>query len=210
MKIGIIGAGNIGGTLGRHWVEAGCQVRFGVRDAEKIKPLLDDLRAGAGALSPVDAAEWGEAVVFAGPYGAWPEFARDAAAVLAGKVLIDAANPYPARDGAIVDAIAASRLGSGAYTQSLLPGARVVKAFNTIYWVDLRDKAHHPGALLAMPIAGDDADAVATAASLATEAGFDPVVVGGLDRSGDLDPGGAIYAKSFTAAQVRAALSFNN
>ncbi|MFX5937750.1 hypothetical protein ABTE71_20550, partial [Acinetobacter baumannii] len=80
----------------------------------------------------------------------------------------------PARDGAIVDEIANSGRGSGAFTQNLLPGARVVKAFNTVYWIDLRDKAHQPGELLAMPIAGDDADAVVTAAALATEAGFDP------------------------------------
>ena len=125
MNIGIIGAGNIGGTLGRLWIDAGHSVRVGVRDATKIKPLLDELRSGAGALAPREAAEWGEVLVFAGPYGAWPEFARDAAAAVAGKVVIDAANPYAQRDGAIVEQVAASGVGSGAYTQRLLPrGAR--------------------------------------------------------------------------------------
>jgi len=122
MNIGIIGAGNIGGTLGRLWIEAGHSVRFGVRDATKIKPLLDELRSGAGALAPREAAEWGEVLVFAGPYGAWPEFARDAAAAVAGKVVIDAANPYAQRDGAIVDQVTASGLGSGATPSACYPG----------------------------------------------------------------------------------------
>jgi hypothetical protein len=210
MKIAIIGAGNIGGTLGRHWIQAGCEVRFGVRDAAKIQPLLDELGKHAGALSPVASAQWGEAVVFAGPYGAWPAFAHEAEGVLAGKVVIDAANPYGERDGAIVAEIAASDLGSAEYTARLLPGAHVVKAFNTIYWLDLRDKAYLPGEMLAMPIAGDDAAAVATAATLAREAGFDPVIVGTLAEGKALDPGSPIYAKSFTAAQVRAALALPN
>lgn len=209
MKIGIIGAGHIGSTLGRHWVEAGHLVRFGVRDVAKIKPLLDEL-SSASAASPFEAAQWGEVVVFAGPYGAWPGFAKEAQAALIGKVVIDTANPYAERDGAVVQEIAASGIGSGAYTASLLPDARVVKAFNTVYWIDLRDKAHRSGERLAMPIAGDEKDAVATAAALASEIGFDPVIVGRLGRSKDLDPGSPIYAKSFTAAQVRAALSLDH
>ncbi|MEI8144422.1 MAG: NAD(P)-binding domain-containing protein [Alphaproteobacteria bacterium] len=207
MKIGIIGAGNIGGTLGRLWVQAGHFVRFGVRDSERVKPLLVELGSSASVGSARDAAEFGEVVVFAGPYGAWPRVVEDAKDVLVGKIVVDAANPYGARDGAIVEAVSKSGKGSALFTASLLPGARVIKAFNTIYWVDLRDKAHQPGALLAMPIAGDDASAVSQIAILATDAGFEPVIVGGLDQSIALDPGSPIYAKSFTASKVREVLN---
>jgi predicted dinucleotide-binding enzyme len=206
MKIGIIGAGNIGGTLGRLWVQAGHYVRFGVRDLTRVKPLLAELGSGASAGSAREAAEFGDVVLYAGPYGAWPEFARDAGEILRGKVVADAANPYSERDGAIADAVAQSGQGSGAYTASLLPGAHVVKAFNTIYWMDLRDKAYRPGTLLAMPLAGDGDSALSSIAALAIDAGFEPVIVGGLNCSGSLDPGSPIYAKSFTAAEVRAVL----
>lgn len=209
MRIGIIGAGHIGGTLGRHWVKAGHQVRFGVRDAAKVANLVAELGPDASVRTAANAAEFGEVVVFAGPYGAWPEFADQSGAALSGKVVLDAANPYGERDGAIVEAVAKSGRGSGAYTAGFLPGAHVAKAFNTIYWVDLRDLAHRAGEQLAMPIAGDVADAIEVAETLARDAGFDPVVVGGLNRSAELDPGSPIYAKSFTAAQVRELLSLS-
>ena len=209
MKIGIIGAGNIGGTLGRLWVQAGHHVRFGVRDPQRVLPLLDELGSSASAGSALAAAAYGEVVVYAGPYGAWPQVAEDIASSVQGKVVVDAANPYPERDGVIVDAVAKFGHGAGSYTASLLPGANVVKAFNTIYWVDLRDKAFAPGQLLAMPMAGDDAAGLKAIADLATDAGFEPVVIGGLVRSADLDPASPIYAKSFTVEQVHAALFGN-
>jgi 8-hydroxy-5-deazaflavin:NADPH oxidoreductase len=208
MKIGIVGAGNIGGTLGRLWVQAGHHVRFGVRDPARVLPLLDELGSGASAGSARAAAAYGEVVVYAGPYGAWPQVAEDILSSAQGKVVADASNPYGERDGdAIVDAVAKMGKGSGTYTACLLPGAHVVKAFNTIYWIDLRDKAFAAGQLLAMPMAGDDPAALKTIAELSTDAGFDPVVIGGLDHSANLDPGSPIYAKSFTAEQVREALS---
>ncbi len=206
MNIGIIGAGNIGATLGRHWIEAGHFVRFGVRDLARVKPLLTELGASASVSSARDAAQFGEVLVFAGPYGAWPDFATEAKDILRGKVVADAANPYAQRDGAIVEAVAKSGYGSGKYTASLLPDSHVVKAFNTIYWVDLRDKAYQPRELLAMPIAGDDTSALTTISALASDAGFEPVIVGGLDKSAFLDADSPIYAKSFTAAEVRKAL----
>lgn len=207
MKIGIIGAGNIGGTLGRLWVQAGHQVRFGVRDPERVLPLLDELGSGASAGSARAAAAYGDVVVYAGPYSAWPDVAGDIASSVQGKTIVDAANPYPPRDGDMAAAIIASGHGAAAYTASLLPGAHVIKAFNTIYWVDLRDKAFAPDTLLAMPIAGDDPAALEMVTDLARDAGFEPVVVGRLSQSAALDPDSPIYAKSFTAAQVRAALS---
>jgi len=88
--------------------------------------------------------------------------------------------------------------------------ARRGKAFNTVYWVDLRDKAGRAGQRLAMPIAADDADALAVASGLADDAAFDPVIFGGINQSIALDPGSAIYAKSLTAAGVRDALGLSS
>jgi 8-hydroxy-5-deazaflavin:NADPH oxidoreductase len=200
MKIGIIGAGHIGGTLGDLLSSAGHAILYGTRN-----PAAVSAKAG----TPAEAAAYGKAVIFAGPFGAWPDFAQDNAAALAGKVLIDASNPYPDRDGPMAEAVVTSGKGSAAYVAELLPYSRLVQAFNTIYWIDLRDQAGRAGEKLAMPIAGDDAEAVAVAEMLSRDAGFDPIVVGGLDRSIDLDPGSPIYAKSMTAAQVRAALGLS-
>jgi 8-hydroxy-5-deazaflavin:NADPH oxidoreductase len=210
MDLAIIGAGNIGGTLGRLWVRAGHRVMFGVRKPQALQALLAELGGAARAGSADEAARSAEVLVFAGPYGAWPEFARENLDTLKGKVVVDAANPYAARDGAIVDAVAHMGGGAGTYTAHLLPGAHLVKAFNSMYWVDLRDQAHRAGERLAVPMAGDHDAANGVVAQLATEAGFDPVWVGGLARSAALDPGSAIYAKSMTAAQVRAALHLEN
>lgn len=210
MDLAIIGAGNIGGTLGRLWVRAGHRVMFGVRKPQALQALLAELGGAARAGSADEAACSAEVLVFAGPYGAWPEFARENLDTLKGKVVVDAANPYAARDGAIVDAVAHMGGGAGTYTAHLLPGAHLVKAFNSMYWVDLRDQAHRAGERLAVPMAGDHDAANGVVAQLATEAGFDPVWVGGLARSAALDPGSAIYAKSMTAAQVRAALHLEN
>jgi 8-hydroxy-5-deazaflavin:NADPH oxidoreductase len=213
MNLAIIGAGNIGGTLGRHWVRAGHQIMFGVRNPQALQALLAELAELGGAAhagSPAEAVHSAEVLVFAGPYGAWPEFARAQLDALKGKIVVDAANPYSARDGAIVDAVAHMGGGSGTYTARLLPGAYVVKAFNSIYWLDLRDQAHRAGERLAMPMAGDHDAANGLAAQLATDAGFDPVLVGGLAQSAALDPGSKIYAKSMTAAQIRAALNLEN
>jgi hypothetical protein len=197
MKIGMIGAGKIGGTLGHLLSGAGHEVLYGTRNPAAVS---------ADAGTPAEAAAFGEAVIFAGPFGAWPEFARQNAAVLEGKAVIDASNPYPDRDGPMAAEVVASGQGSAAYVAALLPGARLVQAFNTVYWIDLRDQAGRAGERLAMPIAGDDAGALAIARALARDAGFDPVVVGGLDRSIDLDLGSPIYAKSMTAAAVRTIL----
>jgi 8-hydroxy-5-deazaflavin:NADPH oxidoreductase len=210
MDLAIIGAGNIGGTLGRLWVRAGHRVMFGVRKPQALQALLAELGGAARAGTAAEAARSAEVLVFAGPYGAWPEFARENLDTLKGKVVVDAANPYAARDGAIVDAVAHMGGGAGTYTAHLLPGAHLVKAFNSMYWVDLRDQAHRAGERLAVPMAGDHDAANGVVAQLATEAGFDPVWVGGLARSAALDPGSAIYAKSMTAAQVRAALHLEN
>lgn len=203
MKIGIIGAGMIGGTLGKLWVDAGHDIAFGTRAQAPLPAWIaspsSHALAHASMGTVAHAIAFGDVVVFAAPYGAWPDVARDHAAALRHRIVIDAANPYARRDGNdLVARVLALGQGAGAYTAALLPGARVVKAFNTVYWAQLRDEAHRPGPRLAIPIAGDDEDALSVVETLANDAGFDVLRIGPLARSASIDPGAPVYAQALT------------
>jgi predicted dinucleotide-binding enzyme len=100
-------------------------------------------------------------------------------------------------------AAAALQKGSGVATAEFIPGARVVRAFGTINYKVALDNAHRAGDKIAIPIAGDDAEAVRVASNLVIDAGFDPVMVGGLERSKDFDMGAPGSGKNTTAAELR-------
>jgi 8-hydroxy-5-deazaflavin:NADPH oxidoreductase len=204
MKIGIIGAGRIGGTLAKLWVEAGHEVLVSSRHPDQLAPLVQSLGPRARAGTPREAAGFGEVVLISIPYGALPQVGRDLATDLAGKVVLDTGNPYPNRDGDM--ALEARRIGTGAASSSFLPGVRLVRAFNAINAGDLGSQAHRAGEPVAIPLAGDDAQALEVAERLVRDAGFEPVVVGGLARAKDFDVGSAVYVKLLTAAELRNAL----
>ena len=112
---------------------------------------------------------------------------------VAGKVVLDSANAYPERDGAFAqDALDAGE-GTGVPMAKLLPGARLVRAFNSVYFKTLETEAHRAGDQVGIPLAGDDPDALSIAASLVRDAGFAPVVVGPLRRARDFDQGTPVY-----------------
>ena len=201
MKIGIIGAGNIGRTVGTLLGLAGHEAFYGVR-----KPDGHDDEVGTAA----EAVAFGEVVVFAAPFGAWPDFAAHHLSGLASKVVIDASNPVVDRDGDIARIVVGSRTGSAEYVARLLPDSLVAKTFNTVYWVDLKEQSGRSGVLLGMPIVSASVVAAEVAGTLARDAGFEPVNVGGLERGLDLDPGSAIYAKSFTAPEIRTHLGLES
>lgn len=201
LKIGIIGTGNIGSALARLWVEAGHQVLIASRHPERLQPLADELGPGARVGSPREAAAFGEVVLLAVPYAATPQIGRDYAAELSGKVLLDAGNPIPARDGAMAEQ--ARLLGAGLASQGYLPGVRLVRAFNAIAAFNLRSQAHRSGEKLAIPLAGDDEQALQVAAGLVTDAGFDPVIVGPLSSAKRFDYGSGISAKMLNARELR-------
>jgi hypothetical protein len=206
MRIGIVGAGAIGGTVGALWATAGHVVRFGTRNPGSVRPLLARLGAGAEAGSPADAAAFGEVVLCAAPYGAWPELAAAIGPHVSGKVVLDAANPYPARDGDFARAAIAAGRGAGRPVAALLPAARLVRAFSTVYAGTLAREAHRAGDRVGIPLAGDDPAALREAADLVRDAGFEPVVVGGLDRARDFDPGSAVYNTGMSGPEVARAL----
>src|SRR5438270_11793904 len=100
MKIGIVGAGSIGATVGKLWVDAGHDVRFGTRHPEELLPMVKKLGSHASAGTPQDAARFGEVVMISVPLAALPQLANDIGKDLAAKVILDTSNAYGQRDGA--------------------------------------------------------------------------------------------------------------
>jgi predicted dinucleotide-binding enzyme len=118
--------------------------------------------------------------------------------------VIDCGNPYVERDGSMAaDALAK---GTGITSAEYLPGVKLVRAFNAIGWQQVRDQTRRDGEKIAIPIAADDPAAINVAEQLVQDAGFDPVVVGGLNTAKQFDHGSAVYVKSLTARELREAL----
>lgn len=205
MKIGILGAGMIGGTVGRLWAEAGHEVTFGVRHPERLRSMLSGLGGKAVAGSAIDAVAGEDVVLAAIPFRAWPGVAAEIAAALGDKVLLDATVPDPPRD-ASGDAGLARKDGVAFAVARLLPRAKLVRAFSTVMWTTLQSQAHRVGDRIGIPLAGDDEEAVALAVRLVSDAGFDPVVVGPLSQARRFDPGTSVFDSGMSGREVRAAL----
>jgi predicted dinucleotide-binding enzyme len=204
IKIGIIGTGHIGGTLATLWVGAGHEVLMSSRHPQELQALAHSLGPKARVGTPIEAAKFGEVVVVSVPYGALPQIGRDLKNELAGKIVLDTGNPYPERDGQM--AVEARRKGTGVASAEYLPGVRLVRAFNAINSGDLRSEAHRKGAPIAIPLAGDDAQALQVAERLVRDAGFAPVVVGPLSKAREFDVGTPPYTRVMTETQLKAAL----
>lgn len=208
MRIGIIGSGRQGGAIGLQWAKAGHQILFSSRNPDNLKALVAKAGSNARAGTPADAATFGEVILIAVPYGELPNVGRDHGALLKGKIVIDCGNPRADRDGPMAnDALAK---GTGIASAAYLPGTRLVRAFNALSFVQVEREAHRAGERLAIPIAGDDTAAVDTVARLVRDAGFDPVIVGGLARAREFDAGTPVYVKGLTARQFREALKLPN
>ena len=185
-RIGVIGSGKVGSAIGRSWIKSGHEVMFASRNLENDKALASELGGKARGGTPAEATAFGEAVLIAVPYGALPELGESLGGALKGKVVIDACNPFPARDGEIANR--ARDKGAGITSAELLPGARIVRAFNAIGAARMGAAIEAPGKI-GMPIAGDDAQAIAMASRLIRDVGYEPVLIGGLDMGKYLMPG---------------------
>lgn len=185
-KIGIIGSGNVGSAIGSVWVRHGHQVMFSSRTIENDRALAAKLGANARAGTPLEAAQFGEVLLFAVPYRALPELGETLRSALNGKVVIDACNPFPGRDGEVANE--ARRIGVGLMSAKLLPGARIVRAFNAIGAARM-GRAHEEPGKVGMPIAGDDQAAIEIASQLIRDIGYEPVLIGGLEMGSYLMPG---------------------
>jgi len=201
MKLGVVGAGRIGGNLAALWVKAGHEVLVSSRHPEQLKSLCQELGPRCKVGTPAEAAAFGEVVLVSVPYGALPQVGKDLAKLWAGKVVLDTGNPYPERDGEA--AVGDRKRGTGAASAEYLPGVRLVRAFNAISWRNLKGEAHRAGAKVGIPIAGDDPKALEVAAGLVRDAGFDPVVVGPLSKARLFDYGTPVYTQLLTARELR-------
>jgi hypothetical protein len=204
MKIGFIGSGNIGGTIGELLARAGHEVLFSSRNPDSLKPLVARVGPRARAGTPKEAIAFGDVVFLGVPYSSMPQIGADYAPALKGKIVLDAGNPNVRRDGPMAEAAVAK--GAGVATAEHLPGARIVRAFNQLNFKVFLSEAHRPGDHVAVPLAGDDSEALAVASRLVSDAGFDPVVVGPLAAGKSFDSSAPLFLKAMTARELREAL----
>jgi hypothetical protein len=174
---------------------------FSARDIGEVKELVAGLGPRAHAGTPREATAFGEAVLVSVPYAALPQIGRDNAAELKGKVVLDTCNPIQGRDGDM--AVEARAKGTGVASVEFLPGVRLVRAFNCVGYGSMRSEAHRAGEKLAIPLAADDEGALKVAIGLVRDAGFEPVVVGGLARAREFDVGTPVFGKALTARELR-------
>lgn len=205
MKIGVIGSGKIGSTLGGLWAKAGHELMFSDRDGDAAKRVASEVGARARAGTPAEAVAFGDVVLIAVPYGALPAVAKEVGDKLKGKIVIDPNNPVPARDGEL--GVQAKEKGAAVSTAALLPGARTVRAFNAWGYQKVASEANRPAPRMAIPVASDDPQALKVGMQLVHDAGFDPVPAGSLAASKAFDLGSPVSGKVMTAAEMRKALS---
>ena len=204
MKIGFIGSGNIGGAVGELLARAGHEVLFSSRNPDNLKPLVARVGPRARAGTPREAIAFGDVVFLGVPYSSMPQIGQDYARDLKGKIVLDAGNPSVRRDGPMAEAAVAK--GAGVATAEHLPGARIVRAFNQLNFKVFLSEAHRAGDRVAVPLAGDDSEALAVASRLVADAGFEPVVVGPLAAGKSFDSSAPIFLKTLTARELREVL----
>lgn len=185
MKIAIIGAGNVGATLGKGWAAKGYEIAFGVRDPSDAK-VQDVVKTAGGkvrAMNVKDAVTYGEVVVLATPWPAVQDLIK-VAGDLRGKIIIDATNPLnPDLSGLTIG----HTTSAGEEVARWATGAKVVKAFNTIGSLHMASP-RFGGQSASMFLCGNDAGAKATVSMLAEALGFEPVDAGPLTQARLLEP----------------------
>ena len=200
-RIGIIGAGSLGGTVGRLWVQAGHEVLFSSRHPDELVSMTRQLGPRASAGTPRQAAEFGPVVLIAVPYDALPQLGRELQDALRGKIVLDATNPGPGSDDALAREAMAN--GVGPTSAKYLPGTRLVRAFSAVDASAVAASAGRQSGKLAVPVAGDDAQAVQVAAQLVRDAGCEPLVVGNLAAASSFQRGGPGFRANTTAPELR-------
>ena len=207
MKIGIIGAGQIGGTLTRRFTALGHEVAVAnSRGPETLADLAAETRAKPVSIE--EAARFGEVVIVTIPEKNIPNLPRDLFAATSDTVVVvDTGNYYPRQRDGRIDGIEAGLTESRWVAQQL--NRPVIKAFNNIYAEHLLNLGKPKGTpgRIALPVAGDDPAAKAIVLKLVDELGFDGVDAGTLDDSWRQQPATLVYGKDFDAEGVRRALS---
>lgn len=205
VQIGVIGSGNIGGTLGELWAKAGHQVMFSDRDpalAQAQATRVTGTRAGTGD----EAIAFGQVILIGIPFGAWPAVAQQYGTALRGKIVLEPTNMSAQRDGAEVAAAVKKAGNTGDAVAGYLPGVKLVRAFNTTSYSSFARNAGRPGVKMGIPVAANDPAALAAGVQLITDLGFDAVQVGGgLSGSAKFELGGPAAGVK-TAAELKSAM----
>jgi 8-hydroxy-5-deazaflavin:NADPH oxidoreductase len=203
--VGILGAGKVGTVLARLALAAGHRVLISSSgSAERIALIVEVLAPGAEAATTPQVIEAADVVILALPLGKVRTLPADA---LAGKLVIDAANYWEPVDGPLPELTEAPE-GTSVVVASLLPGARVVKAFSHLGYHDLDERGLPAGSRgrVALAVAGDDAADVATVAALVDELGFDPVLTGSLATGKGFQAHTAAFGYPLNASELQAAI----
>ena len=208
MNIGIIGAGSIGATAARLFAGVGHEVGLSnSRGPATLAALVAGLGPQVQAMSTEDAARFGEVVLVAIPFGRFTDLPAEA---LSGKVVIDANNYYPERDGQYPD-LDSGRTTSSELLAAHLSRSHVVKAFNTIYFAHLAAQGDTSLPLeerRVIFVAGDDPAAKRLVTGLIEEIGFGPVDTGTLAQGGRRQqPGTPVYNREMTVHEAREVLA---
>jgi 8-hydroxy-5-deazaflavin:NADPH oxidoreductase len=201
MKIGVVGAGSLGGTVARLWIAAGHEVMFSSRHPEELAPMAKRLGARASVGTAAEAAAFGDIVLFAVPYDALPALGKDLASALRGKIVLDACNPAPGSTTKLTRDAETS--GVAETSAKLLPGTRYVRVFSAVNATSIAASAKRKIDKLGVPLASDDAKAREVASQLVRDVGSEPVAVGGLAAARGFQRGGAGFVADTTAPKLR-------
>jgi predicted dinucleotide-binding enzyme len=207
VRIGIIGAGDVGATLARKLLATGNEVAVAnSRPPETLRDLDEELGEYGRVTTAEEAAEFGDVVIVAVPFG---QYDRVPVGALAGKTVVDVSNYQPERDGRYAG-LDSDETTSSEMLAAHLEGARVVKAFNAILWDHLRDLGHTAGVVnrTGIPVASDDEQAKQVAFDLIQQLGFQPVDAGRLSTGGrKFQPDTALYTADLSGENLRTRLA---
>lgn len=201
MRIGIIGSGSLGGSVGRAWVKGGHEVMFSSRNPDDLRAMAKSLGPLASVGTPKEAAAFGEVVLTALPYSALTAIGRTLQAELRGKIVIDASNPTRWSDGDLYRQ--AMRDGVGATSAKLLVGTRLVRGFSAVNATAIAASSEGRRGTVAVPIASDDKDALVVVAQLVRDARCAPVITGNLESSRVFEDGTPIDEADTDEATLR-------
>lgn len=207
MKIGVIGSGNIGGNLGKHWAKAGHEILFSSRHPEELHDLVRETEGNAKAVSVKEAFEAkADVYLLAVPFKAIDQLSEMYAGEYGNRVIIDATNPYPERDGKMAQAVRDGNENASEYTAMKFGTAKTAKAFNTIKAEHLKDKAWRDQDRIAVPFAAQDEDSKRVTQKLIEDIGFYAFYIGDLSKTKIMDPEQKIYGKSVNRAELESML----
>lgn len=206
MKIGIIGAGDVGQTLAKLWLQAGRSVILSSRHPETLNSIVQELGHSAQAATVAQTAIESELLLLAVNYSTVDEAVAQMAPHVTNKIVIDATNPLRYTDEGGLERVIGDREIAGLVMADKLPNTRIVKAFTTLWTGYLQQYAHRHNPKVAVALAGDVGDKPVVAA-LIKDAGFAPVDLGTLTDSRLLDPPSAIWNQVLTADEVRSRLA---